>query len=191
MNVRSVDYLSKKKRAKKKIGNVPDADTSSPSPSSAEAVSEQPAQTGFPIDLSTVDPQKIKMAEDLGIPIGQILQWMGSVEARFQAIAENMPTKEDIPKAFEQAIENARQKQIERMKSMPQGVPQGGGMGGISQLIPMLLGGGGGQDAEMTQLSKDIMKMSLDRMKADIGFTEAIKQAVVTKIAGKAVGKII
>jgi len=46
--------------------------------------------------------------------------------------------------------------------------------------------GGSSFDEEMTALYKDMLKTNIMRMKQDMGFTDAIKNAIVTKIAGKA-----
>ena len=61
------------------------------------------ATPALPIDLSTIDPQKIRMAEGFGIPIGQILNWMQSVEARFNELAALNPAIKRIDEAIGQA----------------------------------------------------------------------------------------
>lgn len=153
---------------------------------------EETTVAPMPFDISKVDPDKIKMAEDFGIPIRALAQWASSVEARFNALEQNLP--KEIKQAFQQTIEAERQKQFEQMKKMgqnPQAPQQGGGLGiGIGDILRLVTQGGGG-DSEMTQLTKDLMRLNLERMKADMGFTDAIKDAVVRKIAGKAVGKIM
>jgi len=145
----------------------------------------------MPFDLSKFDPDKIKMAEDLGIPVGQILNWAGSVEARLVAIQKEMPAQ--IQGAMEAAIEKQREKQMAAMQQMSQQTPQGGGggYGGIvTEILKEVRGGGGGYDEEMISITKQIMRANLDRMKQDASFTDAIKNAIVSKIAGKAAAAI-
>ena len=156
--------------------------------------SEQPKEApspAMPIDLSKLDPKKVKMAEDLGIPVGQIINWMGTVEARFNAIQEQMP--QQIQQAMEQAIQNAQQRQREEyVKAAKEGrVPQGGGGGGFfgALLEKAVLGGGGGADEEMMQLTKDMMKLNMESIRTDISFSKALKNALVSKVAGKAIGE--
>jgi len=132
------------------------------------------------------------MAEELGIPVGQILNWMNTVEVRFQAIEENMP--EQIQNAMSKAIENAQTKQREAYaKAMqegkdPQGQGGGQGLGQLMRFLPMLMGGGG-QDSEMAALTKEMMKVNIESIKTDIGFSKAIKNALVSKITGEAISK--
>jgi len=149
---------------------------------------EQPPT--LPFDLSQIDPEKIKLAEKMGIPLQGILEWVLQTEARLTAIQEQLP--HHIQNAIEQVIKKAQAEQMQQFRGMQgQGMPQGGGGGmGLMDFFKMF-GGGGGMDEELMQLNKDMMRMSIDRMKADIGFSDAIKQAVVTNIAGKAAKKLI
>ena len=190
MFVRSVVCLLKGKKAKKPTGNVLDANIVSPGPNSVsvsttyetEESSDMPSAPAMPFDFSKIDPEKIKMAEDFGIPVGQIITWASTVEARLNAIQVEMEPA--IQKAMEAAIENARQKQLAAMQQMGQNTPQGGGGFNLDQLLPALISsGGGGMDEEYMTLAKDALK-------SQIGMSTAITNAVVSKIIGKAATEV-
>ena len=179
--MRSVETLTKTPKK-----NVPTV--TKPTEDAETVPSEQP-QAPMAFDLSKVDPEILKTADKMGIPLGAIIQWANSVENRLQLMQDQMP--QQIQQAMEQAIENARQKQIQQYRET---VQQGGGsptpgpgvMSLLGQLAPLL--GGGGQDSEMVNLTKEMMKVNIESMKTDIGFSKAIKNALVAKITGKAIG---
>lgn len=190
--------MSKKK--KKNVQNAEAKTQTSEKDSSPQAVpKEQPQEAtapAMPFDLSKMDPKKIALAEEMGIPIKQLIGWAASVELRFAAIQKNL---EDAPQKVVEALKaEALKRQTEvAQKMQQQGInPQQGGSGEQS-IVPLLLkilaGGGGGSemDEEMKNLSKDLLKAQITRIKTDIGFSDAIKNAIVTKIAAKATTDIL
>ena len=145
----------------KNIAKTAEKSTTGKSSSKSVASKQDEKRTAkvLPVDLSKVDPKKIKMAEELGIPVGQILNWMGTVEARFQALEQNLP--KEIQDAMIQAIEEDRKKQVEQyQKAMADGkVPQsqGGDSGMIQNLIMRaLVGGGGGGSSEFDKMLREM-----------------------------------
>lgn len=142
------------------------------------------------IDLSNVDPKAIKMAEKFGIPVGGIIQWAQYQEARMNRIEEYL--QKTLPEEMKKAFQEGLNSTIQNMQKT-QGTPapegqQGFGLGDLMRMAPALLGSSsGGSDEEMNRLVKDMLRTNLDRMKADISFSESIKNAVVSKIAGKAI----
>lgn len=180
----------------KKLGSVlaVEEDTQNQKTEEAEEAEAPPTVQEAPtIDLSGVDPKAVRMAEKFGVPVGKIIQWAQYQEARMNRIEEYLQKTlpEDMKKAFTEGLQDT-------IKAQAQNVPpqtQGGKMG-LEYLLRLgaqsgLLGGRGGQDEELQRLTKDIMRANLDRMKKDGEFTDAIKNAIVTKIAGKAAGQII
>lgn len=158
-----------------------------------QPVAEETQSIGKPLDLSAIDPKMLKMASKFGIPLEEIINWAQSVEQRLNVMQQEMP--EQIQRSMEAAIESQRQKQIaayQQAASQPQ-QQGGGGFGGMAQLLPQILqmAGGGGQDEELNKLTKAIMAANLDRIKSDASFTDAIKNAIVTRIAGKAAANIV
>lgn len=122
-----------------------------------------------------------------------IIGWANSVEARLNEIQKTLP--KEIQRGFEKAVESQRQKQAEMLKKVaPQlsGQSQAGGFN-IGSLLPLIqmFAGQGGQDEELQNITKELMRANLDRVKRDSDFTDAIKNAIVTKIAGKAVESLI
>lgn len=134
------------------------------------------------------------MANSIGLDVDAIVRGAAENKARLEnlekAIVEIASHIEDSDKklaplvnAIEQAEAARKQAPVTASSNpAPQGVQ---GLGSLLQFLPQLLGGGG-VDEEMRSLNKRMMEMSLNRMQADIGFTEAIKNAIVTKLAGKA-----
>ena len=147
-----------------------------------------------PFDLASIDPKMLKMASRMGIPLEQIINWASSVEQRLNAIQQEMPAQ--IQKSMEAAIESQRQKQIQALQQAAAAgggqQPMGGGGIGLMDIIKLAAGsgGGGGMDEEMQRLTREIMRANLDRIKQDASFTDAIKTAIVTKIAGRAASTI-
>jgi len=180
MNVLTVEPESTKTRIA-----APPAEE--PRPDVAEVEAE-------PLDLSSIDPKMLKMASKMGIPLEQIINWASSVEQRLNAIQQEMPAQ--IQKSMEAAIESQRQKQIQALQQAAAAgggqQPMGGGGIGLMDIIKLAAGsgGGGGMDEEMQRLTREIMRANLDRIKQDASFTDAIKTAIVTKIAGRAASTI-
>ena len=193
-------YLSDKKKK-----NVQTVEKQKQTPT--EAVSEEQPQEDVvetPFEVPKI-PDKAKNAlKELGFDISgidkafeTIVGWAGSVELRFKAIQEEMP--QQVANKLIEIAQKRRQEAMAKLQAsggtnMPQG--QGGGLGGIGtilQAIAPFLGGGGSSDwdEEMKNLSKDLLRAQITRMKQDMGFTEAVKNAIVSKIAAKATTDII
>jgi len=155
--------------------------------SSSDAVSTEQTEDAaaeFPFDISTLDDKKLALAQEMGIPLKGILQWIVSVEKRFKIVEEEMPAK------VVEALQNAARKRQEQYRQQGEDQGQtGSGQGiGLRDVLSLMGQGSGGSsfDEEMTALYKDMLKTNIMRMKQDMGFTDAIKNAIVTKIAGKA-----
>ena len=159
-------------------GNVKTADTSTQN------------QKTEPLKL----PSKAELLKNpmkyIELAIGQFQALSERVENTEKAITILAQTNEALMPLVELA-KTVKQRQDQAQASGATNIPQGQGLGGLfMQLAPRLIGGGG-LDEEMRALNKEIMQMSIQRMKADIGFTEAIKNAVVSKIAGKAAAGLV
>lgn len=189
---------------KKKRNIVKDAETSIPKPKPSKAVSEEQPEKETPkivlFDLADFSKEKIADAEALGIPITKIANTMNayaqSVETRFEIIAQNMPTPDQIQEAMGKAIVNAQTKQREEYAKavadgkIPQG--QGGGQGiGLNQILQLLgSGGGGGMDEQMKTRYNKMMDMQFNRLEADVSFTRTMENYVKSKFAGKMAAEI-
>ena len=123
--------------------------------------------------------------------IEPILSWAKSVEERLQIIGTVTP--DSIAEALQKRAIEAQQQRA--MQPQPQGPPQQSGGFDLNSILPLITqavgGGGGSYDEEMQNITKEIMRANLDRIKEDSSFTAAIKSAIVTKIAGKAAGDIV
>lgn len=154
----------------------------------------------LPFDLSKIDPAKIQMAEDAGIPIRGMLQWIMSTEGKLaaqgkalQLIIENMPNPKQIETAMRDAIHDfARQAPTTPTEGgQPGGQKQGGGSMENMFMKLMLSEGGGGSNAMMEKLQVELLTASIANMKADAANSRAITTAVVSQITGKAIKKAI
>ena len=170
--------MSNKK--KKNAQNAEAKTQTSESKSGPKAVPQKQPQEAtapvVPFDLSKVDPKKIALAEEMGIPIKQLIGWAASVELRFAAIQQNL---EDAPQQVVEALKaEALKRQTEIAQQMQQqgGSPQGGGgLGALAQLLPLLGGGNPMQDKMMNMMfEKTMMGMDL---------SNALTKAMIIKLA--------
>lgn len=195
MNVRSVEHLSKKTKK-----NVQPAEVKTQKSDKPEEAKPQEIEVSLPFDISE---DKIRLAEANGIPIRQMLQWMGTVEYRFQVVAKN------VNKAPQEVV---RLLKLEAMKGRPENMPTGqqpsGQQGKLGltkrDLLQMVTGGGGGggMDEEMQGLMKDMWRLNMDRMrqdmtnsmtsaKADAELSHALKNALAKEFAKKTAEKLL
>ncbi len=137
------------------------------------------------VDLAAGIPQeKADMAEKLGIPITAILNYMKYQEDKLKAVINSMPTKDNVKTAMtEWAVEAQKNQAAQYQQNVAAGQPQQGG--GMGDFVPMLkqFMGSGGEDNEMAALTKEMFKMNIEGMKQDIGFTKALKSAMLSKYA--------
>lgn len=191
--MRIVEPLSekKKKNVQRAEAKTPEQDNLAPTEDVSNDEREASDVAALPFDLSTLDPKKIQLAESMGIPIRQLIAWTISVERRFKIIAEEVATApQKVVDALKAEGLKAQQERLKQGGVQPQ---QDSRRLGLTDLVSVLQsgGGGGGMDAEMMKLTKDMMSMNIQRMKNDMGFTDAIKKAIVSKIAGKATTDIM
>lgn len=146
----------------------------------------------LPFDITKIDPEKIRLAEEMGIPIGKMLQWIVHTEQRLNIIIANMPNQKQIEKAMNDALINiARQRQtVKTGEGQPQGGQRGSSM--IENLILKALagGGGGGQDEEMLKLNRRFIEVSINNMQKRADASDRIVDAVVTNIVSQNVKQI-
>ena len=132
------------------------------------------------------EPENTSVPVSPEVPKDPLTEWMKTVDARFavaeanfKQIGEFLTRIEPLAKLGDQitAKQNNPEAQIQ-----PQ--PQGGigGLGGLLQILPQILGGGS-PDSELAQLGKDALK-------SQIAMSTAITNAVVSKITGKAVAEV-
>lgn len=130
--------------------------------------------------LNTISPEKLKMAEKFGLPLEPLIQYLRVQETKLNYVIEHTPDAEQIKSSVSEAMQNVIKQSTTNIN------PQQGG-GGLAGLLPMIaqMGlGGGNSDSELT---KQLMSMQLARMKTDMAFTDAIKNALVSRLTAKAV----
>ena len=131
----------------------------------------------MPFDLSKVDPKKIEIAEEMGIPIKQLIGWASSVEMRFAAISKNL---EDAPQKVVEALKaEALKRQTEnaqQMQQQPQ-AQQGGGLGALAQFLPLL--GSGGSNPMQEQMMQKMFEKTMQGM----DLSNALTKAMIIKLA--------
>jgi len=154
-------------------------------------IPEEQKQKATAFDLSKVDPEKIRMAEELGIPIGQLISWANSVEVRLNAIQKEMP--EQIRGAMTKAIEDAQAKARERVQGTPRQATAGGSQGSeiVNFLKEAIFSGGGGGDEELRNLQKEMYRANIDSIKHRADLSDKVVEAVISKIVAKGVKDIV
>jgi hypothetical protein len=130
--------------------------------------------------LAKVDPQKLQMAEDLGIPIGTLLAWAKGQKARAEllqsqiqimgeAIQKGMPTEEGIAKKMMEQLKNEREKAIanaqaqQNTQNQPQAPQQQSGGSEIDILKRLLDEGGGGASNPVQEKMNKLTDAILDK----------------------------
>lgn len=175
-------------------------ETKEPTQEASQALDSEQTQeapvAAMPFDLSTIDPDKIKMAEDFGIPIGQIFNWAASVEERFRVM------EKELPRAVALELQALGQKRQAQAQAQAQGQGQQGRSG--SQIEGMIVKAlsGGESDPWMVDMQKKMMDVNYQRMVKSLGymdenqetersFVKAIKDAMIKNITGKAVAEMV
>ena len=168
----------------------------------AEVVpSEQPQEAPIEapvISLKDFDPKKIAMAEEMGIPLKKLVDWVNRTDATVKVIIQSMPNQQQIEGAVVSAIQQIQQKQREEYaKAVAEGKIPKGGRGGLGQLEELRaigqmfgLGGGGGDswiDDEMRNLFKDTMRANIARTKSEASILTELGKTVITKVMAKGV----
>jgi len=156
---------------------------------SAKAPTEPPrskAATVGPIDLSSVDPEKIKIAEEIGIPIKQLIAWTASVEQRFNIIQQNLAeAPQKVVDKLKEESEKARAEYIRRMQEsgaapgQPTGASgQGAGLG-LREILKILgpLGG------ETNPVQERMMNAMFEKTMMGIDLSNALTKAMIIKLA--------
>jgi hypothetical protein len=203
-----VEPISKKEKKPVQTAEKQTSDQSSsevlPQEPSKEATAEAVPQEFTLIEVPKLSKEQIEAAKAFNFPIDKLFEGLNkinayalSVETRFGIIEKNLA---DAP---QKVVEALKAEAMKRQTEMAQQIQKGGegeakaGGGGLGSLLGLAKelgitgGGGGGMDEEMLKLTKEMMHMNIDRMRQDMGFTDAIKNAIVTKIASKAVTEII
>lgn len=207
--------MSEEKKARKKNGNVPAAETKPPendssvaatedvSTDQAEASDVEPMPEFTLIEIPKLSKDQIKAAKTFNIPLDKLFgaintinAYANTIETRFKIIAEDIATTPqrviDGLKEEGRKVQEERRKQLQKTGVPPQQGGQGGGAG--EQFMSWLLqggggGGGGGMDSEMANLNKELMKASIEGIKQNIknSATRAETDRSLTEAIKKAV----
>lgn len=177
--------------------------TSEPSPVTGEIVAKKPTQT---IDaanavptvesvLAKIDPNKLKMAAEMGIPLDDILAIVKYQQNTLKALVEAMtklPTNEGIAEELNRKLqanaEKNRAELMEKMKDQPQG-PTGAAKGsgvGIGDILQLLKSGEGGGDDEFSKMAKSyaLESMGLGNMFQKVMMAKMAPELADTILAG-------
>jgi hypothetical protein len=179
---------------KKVVQNVTEPKPKSESsPVAGEIVAQKPTQTPDAANavptvesvLAKIDPSKLKMAAEMGIPLDDILAIVKYQQNTLKALVEAMtklPTNEGIAEELNRKLQANAEKQkaelMEKMKDQPQGqtgTARGAGVG-IGDLLQLLKGGEGGGDDEFSKMAKGY---ALEAM----GLGNALQKVIIAKIA--------
>lgn len=148
---------------------------------------EQPTQEpeSPTIDMSGVDPKAVKMAEKFGVPVGAIIRWAQFQEARVARIEEYLQKTlpAEMKTAFQEALKSTASS-IQPQSPTTGAPPQAAGnlLSMLSQFAPMVMGGSGSND--------ELNALAMTALKSQIKMSDAISQAVISKIMGKATSEV-
>lgn len=151
------------------------------------------------IDLKKIDPNMLKTAENIGVPIGAILKYVAdlqeyniSVEARLQAIVNNFEPA--VQKTVLNMVNDQRakaQEQIQQQQAAaPAGSsqPQGGLMAG---LLPELLKMVGGTQASSDPFAEMAKSWFMEEMAASRAFKKSFDATVLAKLGSKLAAEVV
>ena len=196
MNAWSVDFLSKEKKAKKKNGTVPAAETKPPKNEKVEETVEvaptspQPPTVTVepPKPLIEVKPELVAMAKRMGIPLDQIIDYAQNQEMRINRLENAIETLGVKLEPLFILSDRIKQAQAQNTTQTAAGTPTPSGnvLSSIAQVLPYILSGGGGENP----MQKRLMDLAMKSMEANIDFSNAVKGAVVANLTSKAVKEI-
>jgi hypothetical protein len=117
--------------------------------------------------LSKIDPKKLRLAEEMGIPLKELLIWAQSVENTQNAIIESLnklPTNEGIAEELNRKLQANAEAQRTEIAQRPRNASSSDGKTTVSDIIAFLKesgGGGGGDSAFFADLGKAWMSRKL------------------------------
>jgi len=174
---------------------------SEPSPVTGEIVAQKPTQAVNPQDdvptvesvLAKIDPNKLKMAAEMGIPLDDILAIVKYQQNTLKALVEAMtklPTNEGIAEELNRKLqanaEKNRAELVEKMKDQPQGQTGAARGVGIGDILQLLKGGEGGGDDEFSKMAKTyaLESMSLGNTFQKVMMAKMAPELADTILAG-------
>ena len=133
--------------------------------------------------LKGVSPDKIKLAESMGIPLNGIMAWANGVDQKFKEIEVWTHSVSNTIKGLDPLVDLAKKMGQAQQQTQQTGQTQAqGGLGGLGALLPAVMqafaGGGGNNDLANKALA------------SQINMANAITNAVISKIAGKATSDV-
>lgn len=165
--------------SEKKKKNVQPAEEKKPDQEDKEPIREPSIKD----IISGIDPGKVKMAEKMGIPLTALIEYMAYQEQKLNIVIQNMPKKEDMAATFKMGLKQLQEEGVKQMQQQGSIPAKGGGQ--WAQLIPLIMkmASGGGEDSQLSGLA-------MTALKSQIGMSQAITNAVVAKIMGKATSDV-
>jgi len=177
--------------------------TSESSPVAGEIVAQKPTQTPDAANdvptvesvLAKIDPNKLKMAAEMGIPLDDILAIVKYQQNTLKALVEAMtklPTNEGIAEELNRKLQANAEKNRAEMTAKMQNQPQGltvapKGVGGLSDILALLKeGSGGGGDDEFSKMAKNyaLESMGLGNMFQKVMMAKMAPELADTILAG-------
>jgi len=176
----------KKKVVQPAEAKTPENDSSVAPPQDVpEEQAETPDVPVMPFDLSQVDPKKIALAEEMGIPIKQLIDWATSVELRFAAIQKDIAAApEEVVKALKAEAQKGQQATAQRIQQQG-GQPQQGS-GGLGTILQLLSAGGGGGNP----MQEKMMSAMFEKTMMGMDLSNALTKAMILKLAPELAGEL-
>lgn len=115
--------------------------------------------------LAKVDPKKLKLADEMGIPLGELLIWAESIEVKQNIILEGLkklPTEEGIAQEIHKKMMERSSQVRTQMQTQ---ASQGGGKSDLADLMMLMKelsgGGGGGESGFFADVGKNYLLKKL------------------------------
>ena len=169
------------------------------------SVTNEPVKVSYPkppvlqVDLASLNPDMLKTAEGLGIPLGAIIKYVAdlqeyniSVEARLEAIVQNFEPA--VQATVAKMVTKAREEQQKQAATVGASTDVSVGTGSnplslISQLAPLLQGViGGAQSDPFAEMAK---QWFMEEMTASRAFKKAFDTSVLARLGSKMAAEVV
>lgn len=166
------------------------------------------SQIGFPepptlqVDFTKLNPDMLKTAENIGIPLSAILKYVSDLQAWSKGTEARMAVVLNVLQHFDEGVKTSvgkmiKEAQEQQAKNPPtaavpiQPVVAGGGFNPASllQMAPQLMqmfGGGGG-----SEFGKLAETMAIESMRQNMAFGKAFQDAILSKMGSKVADNIV
>ncbi len=186
--------------------NVPVAKEEKPEDSTIKAESQIsfPEPPTLQVDFTKLNPDMLKTAENIGIPLSAILKYVSDLQAWSKGTEARMAVVLNVLQHFDEGVKASvgkmiKEAQEQQAKNPPTaavpmqpgaaGQPGGFNLASLLQMAPQLMqmfGGGGG-----SEFGKLAETMAIESMRQNMAFGKAFQDAILSKMGSKVADQIV